>query len=68
MDLSLSNEIIPEKLDKLYEYLALRHFFVHGYGFMLEKDPLEQLANDIPALWSQFISEIEKFLESYHER
>ncbi|MEA1963530.1 MAG: HepT-like ribonuclease domain-containing protein [Candidatus Aerophobetes bacterium] len=60
LDLSVSYKIIPESLaDELREYLAFRHFFVHGYGFMLEKAPLERLANNIPNIWSQFFSKIE---------
>ena len=54
--------IIPEKLsDELYEYLTFRHFFIHAYGFMLEEMPLEDLANDIPEVWSRFMSAIERY-------
>lgn len=57
---SVSQKIISEQLsNKLYEYLTFRHFFVHGYGFMLEDAPLADLANEAPAVWAQFISEIE---------
>jgi len=56
------NKILPETLaDKLREYLAFRHFFIHGYGFMLEAVPLEELAKNIPGIWSEFLVEIEKF-------
>lgn len=59
LDLSVSNGIIPEKLsDQLYEYLTFRHFFVHAYGFMLEEMHLEDLANNIPDVWLQFLSAI----------
>ena len=62
INLSVSNEIIPEKLsDSLYEYLAFRHFFVHAYGFMLEEAHLENLVENIPDIWSQFLSEIKKY-------
>jgi len=45
--------------DELREYLAFRHFFVHGYGFfMLGEASLEQLTNNIPDIWLQFLSEI----------
>jgi len=61
-DRSVSGGIIPEKLsDQLYEYLTFRHFFVHAYGFMLEEAHLEELANNIPNVWSQFLSVIERF-------
>ena len=60
LDLSVSNGIIPEKLsDQLYEYLTFRHFFVHAYGFMLEEIHLEDLANNIPDVWLQFLSAIQ---------
>jgi len=60
LDISVSNGIIPEKLsDQLYEYLTFRHFFVHAYGFMLEEIHLEDLANNIPDVWLQFLSAVE---------
>jgi len=60
LDISVSNGIIPEKLsDQLYEYLTFRHFFVHAYGFMLEEIHLEDLANNIPEVWLQFLSAIQ---------
>ena len=64
LNLSVSGKIISEKLsDKLYEYLTFRHFFIHAYGFMLEESQLEDLANNIPAIWSQFVSEIKNVTE-----
>ena len=63
LNLSVSPEIISEKLsDKLYEYLTFRHFFVHAYGFSLEESLLEDLANNIPEIWAQFLLEIDKHL------
>ncbi len=62
LNLSASNGIIPEKLcDQLYEYLTFRHFFVHAYGFMLEEKHLEDLAKNIPDVWSQFLSAIQSW-------
>ncbi len=61
LNLSASQGIISENLtDQLYEYLTFRHFFVHAYGFMLDEDHLEVLANNIPEIWIQFTKEIEK--------
>jgi len=61
LSLSVSLGIISEKLsDKLYEYLTFRHFFIHAYGFMLDEVHLEDLSNNIPEVWSQFLLEIEK--------
>jgi uncharacterized protein YutE (UPF0331/DUF86 family) len=60
LDLSVSNRIIQEELsNQLYEYLTFRHFFVHAYGFMLEETHLEDLANNIPDVWLQFLSAIQ---------
>ncbi|MGR3310812.1 MAG: ribonuclease toxin HepT-like protein [Candidatus Brocadiales bacterium] len=63
LNLSRFHGIISEGLsDKLYEYLTFRHFFIHAYGFMLDEGHLEDLANNIPEVWSQFLSEIKNFL------
>jgi len=68
LELSLTNGIIPEPLyDKLYEYLTFRHFFVHAYGFMLEEAHLKNLANNIPGVWSEFLSAVEKFSQNLKE-
>lgn len=65
LNLSVSTGIISEKLsDELYEYLGFRHFFVHAYGFMLEDAHLEHLADNIPNVWSQFLSAIEKYRQT----
>lgn len=64
LSLSVMNGIISEALsDELYEYLTFRHFFVHAYGFMLEEAPLEPLAQNIPWVWSKFISEVAQRFE-----
>lgn len=58
---NLSKQIEAEKenIERALTNLAFRHFFDYGYGFMLEKAPLERLANNIPNIWSQFFSKIE---------
>jgi len=59
---SVSKGIISNELsDKLYEYLTFRHFFIHAYGFMLEELHLENLVNNIPEIWAQFLLEIKNF-------
>ena len=64
LEISVSNSILPETLaDKLREYLAFRHFFIHGYGFMIDAAPLEELAGDIPGVWSEFTAEISDVLK-----
>ena len=65
LDLSVSIGILPENLaDRLYEYLTFRHFFVHAYGFMLQETHLEDLAKNIPDVWSQFLSAIQDYCQS----
>ncbi len=54
----VSNELAQE----LKEYLGFRHFFVHGYGFMVTEEPLQDLASRLPAVWARFIAEIERAL------
>ena len=65
LKLSAANNIISESLqDDLYELLSFRHFFVHSYGFMLEKNQLETLAEKIPVVWKRFSSEILRYFQS----
>ncbi len=64
LNLSVFMGIVSEELsDELYRYLTFRHFFVHAYGFMIEETHLEDLVNDIPEIWSQFLSETENYLK-----
>lgn len=68
LDASVSNGIIGEELsDKLYEYLTFRHFFIHAYGFMLEEAPLERLSDNIPNIWSDFLTSIGKLVSGMTE-
>lgn len=61
---AISMQIISEKLsDELYEYMTFRHFFVHAYGFMLDEARLEELADRIPEVWSQFLLELDIFFK-----
>ena len=63
ISLSLQNQIIsPELSEKIDEYRAFRHFFIHGYGIKLDKEQLIPLAKKIPTLWNEFDIEIEKLL------
>jgi len=60
---SVTNKIISYELSRrLEEYLAFRHFFTHGYGVMLDEEKLIPLAENLPAVWENFESEINKFL------
>jgi uncharacterized protein YutE (UPF0331/DUF86 family) len=63
---AVKNGIISDALAvKLYAYLGFRHFFIHGYGFMLKWDRMKPLASNIDELWrdiktciSEFVSKI----------
>jgi uncharacterized protein YutE (UPF0331/DUF86 family) len=59
LELAKEKKIISEELlFDLDGYRAFRHFFVHGYGIMLDPDELLPLAEDLPSVWEQFDIEI----------
>ena len=65
MHLSFEHNIITLKLfEKLDEYRAFRHFFVHGYGIMLDEKQLIPLAEKLNIIWKQVESELTTFLNS----
>ena len=65
IDLSVDNQILPLELSKrLDEYRAFRHFSIHGYGVLLDKEKLMPLATNLPDLWSDFESEVDTFIRS----
>lgn len=69
LDLSVDRQIISSELSrKSDEYRAFRHFFVHGYGIMLDKEKLMPLAENLPDLWKDFESELETFLNSLGDK
>ena len=41
---------------------AFRHFFVHGYGIMLDEEKLMPLAKELPGLWGNFEYEVNAFI------
>jgi uncharacterized protein YutE (UPF0331/DUF86 family) len=56
----ITSGIIPHDLgDTLFQYLGFRHFFAHAYGFMLDKDHIDELARNLPAVWKRFVSAID---------
>jgi len=64
LKISISKGIIPEELsDELFEYLSFRHFFVHGYSFMLKEEQLINLANGIKDVWENFIKSVEDYIK-----
>lgn len=56
MDESIISQELSEKLDK---YRGFRHFFIHAYGVMLDKEELKPLAENFSEVWNQFEHEIE---------
>ena len=53
--------ISDDMADELYSYMSFRHFFVHGYGIMLREAPLQDLTSRLPAVWTQFMTEVERW-------
>ena len=69
LDLSVNNQIISLELSKrLDEYRAFRHFSIHGYGIMLDKEKLMPLAENLPNLWKDFESELDTFIKSFRNK
>ena len=65
LDLAVDQHIITLDLSTtLDEYRAFRHFFVHGYGVMLDEDRLLPLAEHLPQAWKQFEEELATFVAS----
>jgi len=65
LDLSVNNKIISLELsNRLDEYRAFRHFFIHGYGINLDKEKLMPLAENLPLLWKDFKLEMDVLIKS----
>lgn len=63
--LAVEQEIIPQHLlEALDEYRAFRHFFVHGYGILLQEAPLQPLAENLPEVWNRFECALDAFVTS----
>ncbi len=63
LDHSVAAGVISQSLsEELDEYRGFRHFFVHAYGFMLDREQLIPLAENLPVIWVQFETEIELYL------
>jgi len=62
LDLAVEHGVIPQALsEELDAYRGFRHFFVHGYGTMLDEAQLMPLVQQIPAIWAQFKAELVDF-------
>ena len=61
LETAVDHSIVSEALaDRLYEYLTFRHFFIYGYGFMLDDAHLHPLVDGIRGIWEQFVATIER--------
>lgn len=49
-------------VDRLYNYLIFRHFFIHGYGFKLNWDKMKSLVDNIDGLWREVKNRIAEFI------
>ncbi|ODS37685.1 MAG: hypothetical protein A7316_09185 [Candidatus Altiarchaeales archaeon WOR_SM1_86-2] len=68
LDMAVDSKIISLELSRrLDEYRAFRHFFIHRYGIMLDKEKLMPLAGNLPDLWKDFESELDTFINSLGE-
>jgi uncharacterized protein YutE (UPF0331/DUF86 family) len=63
LDVAIQKDIISNELsERLDTYRGFRHFFVHSYGILLQKEELNPLAKELPGVWAQFDNEIQEFL------
>ncbi len=63
LDIAIQEKLISEDIsDKLDKFRGFRHFFVHGYGVLLNEEELQPLVDELPDVWVQFENEIQNFL------
>ncbi|MEA1964568.1 MAG: hypothetical protein U9O41_05525 [Candidatus Aerophobetes bacterium] len=68
LNLAVEHNFITKKAaDKIGKYLFFRHFFTHAYGFLLDKEKLNPLVNNIHDVYSEFKREIDKYLTKIEE-
>lgn len=65
LSLAAKHKIISKDVfERLDEYRAFRHFFVHSYSFTLNENKLLPLANNLKEVWFSFEMEIDCFLKN----
>jgi hypothetical protein len=55
---------LAEQQTNIMRLRKFRHRVMHGYGFMLEEEPLIRAVEHIPELYSSFRRETEQFLKT----
>jgi uncharacterized protein YutE (UPF0331/DUF86 family) len=56
LDIAIQEKLISEDIsDKLDKFRGFRHFFVHGYGVLLNEEELQPLVDELPDVWVQFV-------------
>ena len=69
LNLSIDHKVISSIVSsELEEYLAFRHFFIHGYGVMLDEDKLLPLAKKLPKVWKNFESEVATTIDNLEKK
>ena len=62
IDLAVKHHIILEGTAAgLTPYLAFRHFFVHGYVFLLDPEKLEPLLQEVDKVLNRLMSDLKKY-------
>jgi len=63
LEQAVKSQIITEDTkSKLGKFLVFRHFFIHGYGFMIDEEKLKPLVHLAPETFSNFKAEIQRHL------
>jgi hypothetical protein len=58
-------KIMPADLKSdLYEFLAFRHYFVHGYAIRLEELPMVILAERVNTVWRDLLMVLKPYYQS----
>lgn len=55
--------LTPTTTQSLREYVAFRHFYRHGYSFLLDWNKLKRLVKPMAALWIDIKAELQTFID-----
>ena len=68
LNLATDNSFMSkETVDKIGKYLYFRHFFTHAYGFLIDKEKLTPLMDDISQVYTDFKREVDEYLSKVNE-